>query len=128
MLRRSTAAIARDDADFRPYREPSLNGRGLAMRKNVYDATPFEIADDRPITVPALPSPIIDSDDMRCRQPLSRVRAHRPQQRVLADRKQKPPREASPGPATQRETKVMDDAPQPLSAARQRHRDLVGES
>jgi len=64
----SAAAITRDDANVGPCRESGFDGRGFAVRQHVDDAPPLEIADGRSIPVPALPSPIIDSDDTLCRR------------------------------------------------------------
>lgn len=81
-----------------------------------------------PYRCPRLPRPIIDAYDLRCRRQFTRLSVHRPQQRVLAHRKQKPPREALAWAAPQRKTEVVDDALQPCSAARKRYRYLIGES
>jgi hypothetical protein len=42
----TSTAIARDDADFRMVRQPSLDRGGLAVGEQVDDPTPFEITDD----------------------------------------------------------------------------------
>jgi hypothetical protein len=42
----STATVAQDEADVRAFRKPGFDGRGLTIRRNVHDATPFEIADN----------------------------------------------------------------------------------
>src|SRR3954447_8372453 len=60
-LRRSTNASARTiygtARDALRHLPSHADGRGFAIRQNVLDATPFEIADNRSITVPALPRP-----------------------------------------------------------------------
>ena len=59
----AAAAVARDDGDFGVVRQPGLDRAGLAVREEVDDTTPFEIADDAPVALPPLPGPIIDADD-----------------------------------------------------------------
>jgi hypothetical protein len=51
--------------------------------------------------------------------------AHGPQQRVLADREQEPPREALSWATTQGETKMVDNTLQPRGATRKRSSDLI---
>src|SRR5947209_20581056 len=66
-LRRSTNASTRTiygtALDALRHLPSHADGRGLAIRQNVHDATPFEIADNRSITVPTLPRPIIGCYD-----------------------------------------------------------------
>jgi len=51
--------------------------------------------------------------------------AHSPQQRVLANRKQEPPREALPWAAAKGKTEMVDNALQPRGATRERSGDPV---
>jgi hypothetical protein len=53
------ASVARDNADFRPCRQPRLGRRRLTVGQNLNDAVLFEITDDRPLSVPAL-KPVVE--------------------------------------------------------------------
>jgi hypothetical protein len=90
------------DANLRLRRRRRLDGRRLAVGQHIHDAALVEIADNRRVTVVALLRPVVDPDDARCRTLLRRARAHHPQQRVLAYRKQKPTRETLPWTANAR--------------------------
>lgn len=61
------AAVARDD--------------GLAIREQVDDASPLEVADDAAVTLTTLPRPIIDADDAYRQSVLGSMTAHNPQVR-----------------------------------------------
>jgi hypothetical protein len=82
----ATTAVARDDADFRVARQPGLDRGGLAIGEQVDDASPFEIADDAPVTLAALPGPIIDADHAQGRAIAGSVSANNTQQSVFAYR------------------------------------------
>src|SRR5204863_3358799 len=80
----SAAAVARDDANFRMARQPSLDCGGFAIREEVDDTSPLEIADDAAVTLTALPRPIVDADDVQARAIRRGVPAHDPQQGIFA--------------------------------------------
>lgn len=61
----SAVPILRDDFDLRMLTQRGSDGRRLAIRQQVDDDTPFEIADQRSIALPFTPSPVIDPDDAR---------------------------------------------------------------
>jgi len=82
----SATAVARDDADFRVVRQPVLDCGGLAVGEQVDDAALLEVADDAPVTLSALPRPIVDADDLQGRVIAGGAPAHNPQQGIFADR------------------------------------------
>jgi hypothetical protein len=57
--------IPRDDGDRRTIGQPCHRRRSFSIRQNIDDALPFQVADDRPIAVTALPGKIIDTDHAR---------------------------------------------------------------
>lgn len=61
----SAAAVASDDGDRRASGQPCRRRSGFPIRENVDDATPFQIADDCPVAVAALPGKVIDTDHAR---------------------------------------------------------------
>jgi len=63
----AAAAVARDDADLRVTRQPGLDRAGLAIGEKVDDASPFEIANDTPVTLASLPGPIVGRTRPDCR-------------------------------------------------------------
>jgi hypothetical protein len=58
-------AITCDHPDRWPVREPRRNRRRFAVRKDVNDAAPLEIADDGSIAMAPPPGPIINPHDSR---------------------------------------------------------------
>jgi hypothetical protein len=59
-------------------------GRGVAVGEKIDDAAPLQIADDRPIAVPALPCPAIDADHPWRGRGAWHIAAHHMQQGVGA--------------------------------------------
>lgn len=58
----AAAAAARDDLHFGPGRQPSRDSRRLAVRQEVDDLAPLEVADQRAVAVALTPRP-----SLRCR-------------------------------------------------------------
>jgi hypothetical protein len=54
----STTSVTGDDRDCRMSSEPGLRSRGLTIRQQRDNLTPFEIADDAGVSVIAPPGPI----------------------------------------------------------------------
>ena len=76
--------------------------RALRADQVVSNPPPFEIANNRAVTVAAFPCPIVDTDNAKG---LGRSRGTAPdnaKQRVVADRQQKTASEALAGPSAQR--------------------------
>src|SRR5690606_31968865 len=69
----------------------------------------FQIADDRSISLPALPCPVVDADDRRLHLRLVETAADGAQQCILADRHQKPASQAGRRTPAQRQPEVMHD-------------------
>ena len=112
-------AVARHDLYAGPLGEPCLHCSGLPIRQDVDDAVPLEVADDRAVAVALLPRPVVDADHPR-RHGLAYVdlRAHAPQECVLADGEEKPPGHALPGPAAKGEAETAHQLLKPRRPAR----------
>lgn len=121
----ATTAVARDDPDGWSFGEPSLDGRNLTIGQKFDNPAALEIADDRSVSMPALPCPVVDTHDLPRRMPIRRSRAHHAQQRVLANRKKETPSEVLSGATTQRKTEMVNDALQSRGAAREWPRDAT---
>ena len=67
----SAVSVTSDDFDLRMLTQPGRDRRRLAIRQQVDDGTPFEIADQRSIALSLAPGPVVDPDD-------ARVTAHGP--------------------------------------------------
>ena len=89
-------------------REPHFDGRSLAVRQDIDDPMPLEVADGRSVAMPALPGPIIDPNHPRVGR-TRRTVPHDPQRGVLARRQEEPPRQALSRSAAQGETKMSHD-------------------
>ena len=112
-------AIARHDLHARPLGAPCLHCSGPAIRQDVDDPVPLEVADDRAVAVALLPRPIVHADHAR-RHGLAAIdlRAHAPQECVLADGEEKPPGHALPGPAAKGEADTAHQLLKPGRPAR----------
>jgi hypothetical protein len=109
----AAAAVTGDNLDPGTIGQPGLDGGGLAVGKDINDPMPLEVADNRSVAMPALPRPVVDADNPRCRLRDHRPGANHPQQGVLAHRHQQPPGEALAGASAECEAEMMDDALQP---------------
>jgi hypothetical protein len=92
------------------------NRRRLTVREKIDDTASFEIADDAAVALPALPSPVINADDVQGSAVANSMPAHRAQQGILADRQHQAPRQRSRGPTSQGDAEVMDDRFEPSGA------------
>lgn len=61
----SAVSVTSDDFDLRMLTQPGSDRRRLAIRQQVDDGTPLEIADQRSIALSLAPGPVVDPDDAR---------------------------------------------------------------
>jgi hypothetical protein len=106
----TTAAIARDDADVRMRCQPSCHSAGVPVWKEVDDAASFEIADKRPVSLTALPGPVIDPDNMKRRFIAASVPTDCSQQSIPADRQHKTPCKTCSWTTAEGDAATMNDA------------------
>jgi len=76
--------VTADDLDRRGVLEPRCHRGSLPVRKNIESAVPFEVTDDCPISTPATPSPIIQTDHTRWFDRIVEKAAEQTQKRVRA--------------------------------------------
>ncbi len=60
--------IAGDDLDLGMPAQPGFDGRGLAIRQEVDDTAPLEVADQRAVALAPSPRPVIDTDHAALRR------------------------------------------------------------
>jgi hypothetical protein len=95
-------------------REP---GSKCRIRKQGYDPSPREIADNRSVSAIASKSPIVDADDGQ-RMGSSGCRRRTPEATIIADRQHQPPGENSLLVCRRVPIQMVDDALQPCRPAR----------
>jgi hypothetical protein len=67
----SAAVVPGDDLDIRMGLEPGFNTGSLRVRQYIYDLPALEVTNHRAVSLPPLPSPVVDPDDGRCTRTLS---------------------------------------------------------
>ncbi|MDR3534627.1 MAG: hypothetical protein P4L90_29195 [Rhodopila sp.] len=73
-----------------PRCEAGDSGCGLSISQYVGDSAPPKVADDRRVTMAAVPGPVIKAENMQC---LCRMLTDDAKQCVVADRQEGPPHE-----------------------------------
>ena len=113
------AAITCDHPDRWPVREPRRNSRRFAVRQNVNDAAPLEIADDGSIAMTPPPGPIINPHDSRWwrRWTVRRTSANQTQYRLATHRHGKSPCQACTGCTTGGEADMTLHFRQPVATS-----------
>ena len=104
------AAVACDHGDRRMPCQPGRRCRGFPIRQDVDDASPFQIADHRPIAVPPLPGKVIDPDGTRFLGWLDSTTPDDAQQGVIAHGQQQALCEALSRSATQCQPQMMNNS------------------
>lgn len=102
--------------------------RGDARQENsgeVDRSAAFKVADDRAVAVIAPPREVVDVDYAARLARHPRTLPDHAQQRIVADRKHQPLREACSRSAAQREPKVLDDMIETIRPAGSRREDAV---
>ncbi len=113
-----TGAVRSHDLDPGMPLQPVGHGGGLAVGQQVDDLATFQIAQDRAVALTAPPGPIIDAEHARCAVCLrGSATSHEAQQRVGADRQAEAPRQACAGFTAERETEVVLEVAEAVSAA-----------
>ena len=113
-----TGAVTSHDLDAGMPLQPVGHGGGLAVGQQVDDLASFQIAQDRAVALTAPPGPIIDAEHSRCALCLrGSATSHEAQQRVGADRQAEAPRQACAGFTAERETEVVLEVAEAVSAA-----------
>ncbi|BAQ50253.1 hypothetical protein Maq22A_2p42625 (plasmid) [Methylobacterium aquaticum] len=113
-----TGAVTSHDLDAGMPLQPVGHGRGLAVGQQVDDLATFQIAQDRAVALTAPPGPIVDAEHPRCAVCLrGSATSHEAQQRVGADRQAEAPRQACAGFTAERETEVVLEVAEAVSAA-----------
>jgi hypothetical protein len=103
----AAAAITRDDRDPGVRRQPGIQRGGCSIRQQIDDPATLQIADQRAVTLPALPRPIVDADDRWLIVGPSGATAQRAKQRVAADRQQQPGRKLGTRATTECQAEVV---------------------
>ena len=79
----TAATISCDNGNLRLTSEPRLGGRRLPVGQKADRPASFEIANDRALTLVALPRPFVDSDDGRREECWTATAANGSQQGVI---------------------------------------------
>jgi hypothetical protein len=116
----TSATIPGDDGDRRVFRQPRGHRRGLTIRQYVNDLSPLEITENRPVSMTALPGPVIDTDDTGCLRPRCQLTPDNAKESVFAHREEQASCKALPRSAAQREAEMMNQPLQPRRAPRER--------
>jgi hypothetical protein len=116
----TSATIPCDDGDRRVFRQPRGHRRGLTIRQNVDDPSPLEITDNRPVSVTALPGPVIDTDDTGCLGRRRHLASDNTKESVFTHREEEATCKALARSAAQREAEMMNQPLQPRRAPRER--------
>jgi hypothetical protein len=103
------ATVARDNHDRRVLRQPPRRRLGVSVRQNVNDASPFQVANDRPVAVAPLPREVINPDDPRFLGWLNSATPDNAQQGVIADGQQQAFRKALSRSTAQRQAQMMNN-------------------
>jgi len=106
----SAAAVTRDNDDLGLSGQPRLRGRRLPVGQKADRPSSFEIANDRAVTLVALPRPIVDSDHSRRRDYWAASPANGSQQGVVAHRQHQSTSEAGGRAAAEGKSEMMDEA------------------
>jgi hypothetical protein len=86
-LRIPAATVSCDDFDLRLLDQPGLCGRGFSVGQQGDRLSPFQIANDRAISMIAPPRPVISADNARRRWWWAIISPNGLKQRVIANRK-----------------------------------------
>jgi hypothetical protein len=105
------------------FSQPRGHRRGLTIWQNVDDPSPLEITDNRPISMTALPGPVIDTDHTGCLGRRCHLASDNTKESVFTHREEEASRKALPRSAAQREAEMMNQPLQPRSAPRERPSD-----
>ena len=106
-------AVPGHDLDSGVVIQPSLDCSRFAVRQDIDDPPPFQIADQRSVTPAAPPSSIVNPDRAEMTGRAARTGPDAPKERILADRKQQPLRQCLGRPTTQHEAEMKHRALQP---------------
>jgi hypothetical protein len=109
----AAAPIARDDLNLRLIRKPELGRRRLAIGQQCDCLAPFEITDDRAVTLVALPRPVIDTDDGRRQKARGAAPSDNTQQRIVAHWQHQSPCEGRRWATAQRKPEMVHDMIKP---------------
>jgi hypothetical protein len=116
----TSTTIPCDDGDRRVFRQPRGHRRGLTIRQNVDDPPPLEITDNRPVSMTALPGPVIDPDDTGCLGRRCHLASDNTKESVFTYREEEASCKALPRSAAQREAEMVHKAFQARSSPRER--------
>ena len=81
-----TGAVSGHDLNAGMALQPFCDRVRVSIRQKINNAIALQIADDRPVSLPAAPGPIVDADDPRRRERFGLHRVDHPQQGVAAHR------------------------------------------
>lgn len=99
--------------------QPSLDGRECALREQVDHPASRRLTDERSIAFAPVPSPVVDDDHPRhVDRGLLRDSVWAAEERILADRKQRPPRQRLRRPASRGPSRDGGTAPAPKGVRR----------
>jgi len=121
-------AVAGDNIDLLLIRKPGLSGCRLSVRQKCDGFAPFEIADDRPVTLVAPPCPVIDADHRRRNDTRGAAPSDNTQQGVVADRHHQSAGDSRRRSPTQSKPEMMDDMIKPRSTPGPRRQDICLEA
>ncbi len=96
--------------------EPRGDGRNLAVRQQLDDPTPLQVADDRAVAVVAAERPIIDVDHCQGLSTGTSAAPHDAQQGVVSHRQHEPGSEDGTGSSAESKAKMVDDPLHPPGA------------
>lgn len=101
------AAVASDDGDLRLGGKPCLSRCGFSIREQAGRFSPFQIADDRAVSMISPPRPVINTDNVRRRACRASAPTYHPQQSVVADREPQSLGKARGRPTSQRKCEMV---------------------
>ena len=81
-----TGAVTGHDLNAGMALQPFCDRVRVSIRQKINNAIALQIADDRPVSLPAAPGPIVDADDPRRRERFGLDRVDHPQQGVATHR------------------------------------------
>jgi hypothetical protein len=114
--REAAGAVVGHDADLGMSPQPSLDRVRVAVGEQVGDPTPFQIAQNGPVTLAASPRPFVNAESTYGSSRSRRLTTDDAQQRVLADWHHQPLRQAGGRAATKRYAEMPDETVQARGA------------